>query len=108
MATTFTKLRDGSWGIRVPSDAIRSGAQISVTKKDGSTQSVVVDQVIWSGKDRSGGNVSLCSILPNYRSARRSTGRNSYGQYASGYCYHPCPVTDRKCCPENGPCHDCE
>ena len=29
------------------------------------------------------------------------------GHY-EGYCGYPCPVTGRKCCPENGPCHDCE
>lgn len=24
-----------------------------------------------------------------------------------GYCGYPCPVTGRRCCPANGPCHDC-
>jgi len=24
------------------------------------------------------------------------------------YCGYPCPVTGRRCCPANGPCHDCQ
>ena len=24
------------------------------------------------------------------------------------YCGYPCPVTNRLCCPRNGPCHDCQ
>jgi hypothetical protein len=26
---------------------------------------------------------------------------------SSAYCGHDCPVTHRKCCAPNGPCHDC-
>jgi hypothetical protein len=26
----------------------------------------------------------------------------------AGYCGYPCPVTGKRCCPTNGPCHDCE
>ena len=33
---------------------------------------------------------------------------SSYGRDTSPYCGYPCPVTGRKCCPSNGPCHDCE
>lgn len=29
-------------------------------------------------------------------------------RYEGHYCGYPCPVTGRKCCPANGPCHDCE
>ena len=24
------------------------------------------------------------------------------------YCGYPCPVSGRKCCAKNGPCHDCQ
>lgn len=30
--------------------------------------------------------------------------RESHG----AYCGYPCPVSGRKCCPANGPCHDCQ
>lgn len=33
---------------------------------------------------------------------------NRGGSGGGYYCGYPCPVTNRKCCAANGPCHDCE
>lgn len=41
-------------------------------------------------------------------SAQQKTGRFSRGSSGGEYCYGICPVSGKKCCPENGPCHDCE
>lgn len=50
------------------------------------------------------GLVTECSGSSSY-SGGYSRGSSSRG---GEYCYYPCPVTGRKCCPENGPCHDCQ
>jgi len=61
---TYTQLRDGSWGIRVPG-TVNAGQSITVRKKDGSTKTETVKAILWSGRDsRSGETVSLCSIQP--------------------------------------------
>jgi hypothetical protein len=44
------------------------------------------------------GKVSIVS------QASSSDGQKSY---RTEYCGYPCPVTGRKCCSKNGPCHDC-
>ncbi len=48
MAITYTKLKSGSWGIR-STEALREGASITVTKKDGSTKLETVGKIVWSG-----------------------------------------------------------
>ena len=46
---TFTKLRNtGTWGIR-STVKIASGDEVRVTKKDGSTPRLKVDQIVWEG-----------------------------------------------------------
>jgi len=95
-----TKLRDGTWGARVPGKAV-SGQRVMVESKSGKRWHAIVDRVIWHGQDRYGdGTVTIVST----RSADRSAGRRNVAQ---GYCGYPCPVTGKRCCPENGPCHDC-
>ena len=62
MSATYTKLKDGSWGIRIDGTAT-AGQSITVTKKSGDTKAEKISRVLWSGKDaKSGKNVSLCSI----------------------------------------------
>lgn len=34
--------------------------------------------------------------------------RDGFDSSRHEYCYHLCPVGRFKCCPENGPCHDCQ
>jgi hypothetical protein len=56
------------------------------------------------------GNAVLeCSSGSGYTPAvRNERGYVTERGHYEGYCGYPCPVTGKKCCPENGPCHDCE
>lgn len=47
MAISYTKLKNGNWGIR-STESIREGQSVTVTKKDGSTKSETVDKIIWN------------------------------------------------------------
>ena len=49
MAASFTKLRDGSWGLRFEGKAPPSGAPALVKKSNGTVETVLVGKVIWSG-----------------------------------------------------------
>lgn len=53
---TFTKLRDGTWGLRVPGIA-REGQSIRVKKKGGEVKTETVGRVLWKGD-----GISLCTI----------------------------------------------
>lgn len=76
MPATYTKLKSGEWGIRVTGAKPKPGASISVTKKDGSTKSEVVANVIASFDN---GSTHLCAVrkpgeqpaVGGYRSSRR-------------------------------------
>ena len=56
MEATWTKLKSGAWGVRVPGPAIE-GACITVRKKSGETANVTVREVVWSN-----GDISLCTV----------------------------------------------
>src|SRR5690554_2743783 len=100
---TFTKLRSGEWGIRVVGK-VEAGDTVLVKKKSGDVETKTIDRVIWHGN-----GVSICAIRGGaYRSRGRAYGSRGSRYYGSQYCGYPCPVTGLKCCPENGPCHDCE
>lgn len=59
MSSSYTKLRDGSWGVRVSSDvAVTPGSQIYVTTKAGATKVETIVRVLWSGN-----GVSICTII---------------------------------------------
>lgn len=57
MAATYSKLRDGSWGVRVTGTRPAEGAEIEVTKKDGTTNKAKVGKVLFSGD-----GFHLCSV----------------------------------------------
>lgn len=100
--TTFKKLNSGDWGLIGSADEIQAGRSVKVTKRSGQTKTVTVGKVLWSGDGKA------IATIAGGNGSSRSYRRGRTGQYANGYCYYPCPVTGRKCCPENGPCHDCE
>lgn len=54
--STYTKLRDGSWGLRVQGTATPGQAVVAV-KRSGETKVETVARVLWTD-----GSVSLCSI----------------------------------------------
>jgi hypothetical protein len=47
--TTFTKLRNGGWGLRGKN--LAEGDTVTVTKKSGQTLTLTVGRVLWTGKD---------------------------------------------------------
>lgn len=82
-SATYTQLRDGSWGIRVPGTA-RENESVTVTKKDGTTKTETVARILWSGRDsKSGQTVSLCAIA---RSSNGSSGSHGTGRCADCGC----------------------
>lgn len=46
---TYTKLRDGSWGLRGPAAALKPGASVTVAKRSGETKTETVGRVLWTG-----------------------------------------------------------
>ena len=92
---TPAKLRNGSWGARVQG-RVSAGDSVQITTKAGKSWTATVSKVVWSGN-----GVSICAT-------ESSGSRGSRGGYSSMYCGYPCPVTGRRCCAANGPCHDCE
>lgn len=75
MSTTsyaqYTKLRDGSWGLRAPGQ-VAEGSIVTVRKRDGETKVERVARVLWTGKDKDGTLVSLCAINQTSRSSNGS------------------------------------
>lgn len=66
---TYTKLKDGSWGIRGTN--LVPGTSITVTKKSGETKQETVGNILWTGD-----GVSLATIAtPAASSLRPATSR---------------------------------
>lgn len=66
---TYTKLRDGSWGVRGPVSEVTSGT-VRVAKKDGTVRTEMVTRVVWTGN-----GVALATIAAH--SHRTSVYRSS-------------------------------
>lgn len=84
---TYTKLRDGSWGVRVVGTPPIAGSVVSVTTKAGKVKQETISRVVWSGKDDSGSTVSLCSVGQSARSGGtpRNASRTRGAQYCEGW-----------------------
>lgn len=75
MATTFTKLRNGSWGVRT-TEKVRPGDTVEVTTKAGETRIETIAYVVWSGEDReTGAPIALCAIVPTFAPRRAAAAR---------------------------------
>ena len=60
---TYTKLKDGSWGLHVEGSSPGVGTHVTVTKKDGTVNQEIIARVLWTGTDKkTGKTVHLCSI----------------------------------------------
>lgn len=88
---TFTKLRDGSWGLRIVGPhAVEPGQSVTVTKKSGETSTERVGEVIWSD----GKGVTLAKIsarvatpaAPHAAAPARSYNASSARWVTCGYC----------------------
>ena len=65
---TYTKLRSGAWGVRVPEAflplELGETARLDIRRRSGETDSETV-RCIWRGTSwRAGEDVALCEILP--------------------------------------------
>lgn len=85
VTATWTKLRDGSWGVRVAGPA-RAGERLTVTKRDGSSSLVTLGEVAWTD-----GAVSLCRVAADLtartpRGARRTTAARTRGTWTGCSC----------------------
>jgi hypothetical protein len=107
---SYTKLQDGSWGIRVP-ESLRAtaGDVVTVTKASGETKTETVSRVLWTGQ-----GISLCSIQQSAASAARASGssrRSSGSRVGScgcdcGSCYPRCQCESHCNC-RGGNVYDC-
>ena len=100
---TPAKLRSGDWGAKVHGEC-QPGDVITITTKAGKSWDATVRKVIWSGDGVSIVATERRGYVPAVRDSRGYV--RDRGHY-EGYCGYPCPVSKRKCCPANGPCHDC-
>lgn len=91
MTTTYTKLRDGSWGVRAPSGT-KAGDLITVTKRDGSTKPERVERVLWQGD-----GIALCSIAPSAPSSSSSGGSRYYARSSGSGARRKACVSDGNC-----------
>lgn len=55
MPITYTKLRDGNWGLR--GEGLTEGSRVTVSKRDGSSKQETVGKVFWTD-----GQVCLAAI----------------------------------------------
>lgn len=82
---TFTKLRDGDWGVRIIGNGIvKPGAvvQAHVTKRNGETTTVATD-IFWTGKDKRTGRPCALGRV------RRTRGGRWINRRASNYTPNP-------------------
>lgn len=109
LEATPKKLRDGNWGARVGSESVQVGDVIKITTRSGKSWLTTVSKVVWAGEGISiVATASSKSRHSNYVPATRNArGYVEQRGHYHGYCGYPCPVTGKKCCPANGPCHDC-
>lgn len=97
-----TKLRDGSWGARVPGGA-RQGQTIRIQTRAGKSWTATIGRVLWTGPDRqTGQTVSLCSTRSLDRPARRRGGCGCDCMDCSPRCQ-----CDAHCVCRGGNIYDC-
>lgn len=85
MNATYTKLRDGSWGLRIQGITDNLNA-VTVTKKSGESKTEYVDRILWRGN-----GIMLATIAKKPRRVSRweredqceICGKN---RYTCGHC----------------------
>ncbi len=70
---TYTRLRDGSWGVRA-NGPVKVGETVDVVRKDGRTNPEQVARVVWTD-----GAVSICSIVRGRDDGAATVRRSSNG-----------------------------
>lgn len=84
MSGTWTKLKSGIWGLRIPYAAVlpHKGQQVLAKKKSGEQTTETIEEVIWHGPDKAGGYVALCSVV--------GVGGNGSGKTGGGAVCQEC------------------
>lgn len=72
LSATFTKLRDGSWGMRIQGEA-GPGDRVVTTRQDGRSQVLTVGEVVWQGRDRATGSTITVATISRSRHATDGT-----------------------------------
>lgn len=89
---TYTKLKDGSWGLRIEGSAT-PGQTVSISTKGGAVKTEIVGAVLWTGKDnKTKQTISLCSksegsLAKSYRRPGDGGPRGSQPCYMCGSYY---------------------
>ncbi len=100
---SFTK-SNGTWKVIGLASEMHTG-QMEVFKKDGTVKITRISRVskpfVAKFGDHKGDKVCFGDI-DHHKPAATYPGTDM-----EIYCGYPCPVTNRKCCAANGPCHDC-
>ena len=83
MATTYTKLKSGEWGVKVEGAAPAKGASVTVVTKSGKVKTEIVRNVVWSGN-----GIALCAIdqRASGRSRHASNNRPPRGKIECDEC----------------------
>jgi len=97
--TTWTKLRDGSWGLR--GEGLVPGSRVTVTRKDGTTSTVTVGDVVWVGNAVGQDNLVLATVA---KDAPKSAPRAAAPARRSRRGWRPCGYPG--CSPEF--CDECD
>jgi hypothetical protein len=71
---TYTKLKDGSWGLRGPVSELQAG-RVTVSKKDGTSKVEVVDSILVTFEDGNG----LAKIGRSETSSSRPSNSHGHG-----------------------------
>jgi len=88
MSASYTKLRDGSWGLRIQGSA-QKGQSVIVTKKSGETKTEIVGKILWSMEN----GITLVAIAQSGNSHSRS----SDGRRRAGSCGCDCEECSERC-----------
>jgi hypothetical protein len=104
MHGTFTKLRNGNWGLRVKFSATEqmgAGTTVTVTKSDGTRSVETVGSVVWVGddKDAGGHKVALTTLVTKRGSGTTSPKRDWPGK--------DCPTCGSEPLDRNLHCWEC-
>jgi hypothetical protein len=79
---TYTKLRDGTWGLR--GAGLTAGRAVTVRKKSGETRQETVGRVLWTGPDGTCLATMVSSSAPAPQ--RHSDGRRNGGRRECDEC----------------------
>ena len=82
--TTYTKLRNGDWGLRIDG-SVEAGATVTATKKSGETKTERVGRVLWAGN-----GITLASIATNGTGRSSGSSRGRFASHADYIDRHPC------------------